>query len=385
MHKSTKRAGNSATLGDVAPSPLLCQPSLILRVSERSETGVSRHSYVLNALVDRLVDKVDFAPWTSTVGASSSFIRSSPPGGAARAPLYTPEERRRRDASPWTTVQGVLAPVQFGVFLVSLGLVVSLPVDRRGLGRGDRLDRRQDARPLRDHDHRLDLGTCGLRPVSVRPRLLLGGRGQHAACWRCTPPISCALAFGARRPDPDDDRAAGLCHLRHQRHAVPAEAARRAPASRVPACRRGPANDARCRPDRSCAGCRATGAGAARARPARGVLRPDRHHLAASQDPGRLLPRRRLAHLRPPDPVGGRRDDLRRAALRDRHHRRARPRGPRRRERRARPRRRAAARAPSRHHACCSSSARARRKSSSSICRAPRRGSHAPSRPRCGS
>jgi 3-vinyl bacteriochlorophyllide hydratase len=39
-------------------------------------------------------------------------------------PLYTPEQRRRRDASPWTFVQGVLAPLQFVVFLVSLGLVL---------------------------------------------------------------------------------------------------------------------------------------------------------------------------------------------------------------------------------------------------------------------
>jgi 3-vinyl bacteriochlorophyllide hydratase len=40
------------------------------------------------------------------------------------AQLYTPEERRRRDASPWTIVQGVLAPIQFVVFLVSLVLVL---------------------------------------------------------------------------------------------------------------------------------------------------------------------------------------------------------------------------------------------------------------------
>jgi len=39
-------------------------------------------------------------------------------------PLYTPEERRRRDASPWTIVQGVLAPLQFLVFLISLYLVL---------------------------------------------------------------------------------------------------------------------------------------------------------------------------------------------------------------------------------------------------------------------
>jgi 3-vinyl bacteriochlorophyllide hydratase len=38
--------------------------------------------------------------------------------------LYTPEERRRRDESVWTLVQGVLAPLQFLVFIVSLGLVI---------------------------------------------------------------------------------------------------------------------------------------------------------------------------------------------------------------------------------------------------------------------
>ncbi len=38
--------------------------------------------------------------------------------------LYTPEQRVRRDASIWTTVQAVLAPLQFAVFLVSLVLVL---------------------------------------------------------------------------------------------------------------------------------------------------------------------------------------------------------------------------------------------------------------------
>jgi 3-vinyl bacteriochlorophyllide hydratase len=38
-------------------------------------------------------------------------------------PLYSPEERRRRDASPWTTVQGVLAPLQFLVCIASAALV----------------------------------------------------------------------------------------------------------------------------------------------------------------------------------------------------------------------------------------------------------------------
>lgn len=38
--------------------------------------------------------------------------------------LYTAEERVRRDESPWTLVQGILAPVQFFVFLASLGLIL---------------------------------------------------------------------------------------------------------------------------------------------------------------------------------------------------------------------------------------------------------------------
>ncbi len=38
--------------------------------------------------------------------------------------LYTDEQRRRRDASPWTLVQAVLAPAQFIVFLLSLWLVM---------------------------------------------------------------------------------------------------------------------------------------------------------------------------------------------------------------------------------------------------------------------
>ena len=46
--------------------------------------------------------------------------------------LYSPEQRARRDASVWTLVQGVLAPVQFLVFLVSLALVVRFLVTGDG-------------------------------------------------------------------------------------------------------------------------------------------------------------------------------------------------------------------------------------------------------------
>lgn len=43
---------------------------------------------------------------------------------STRPRLYTAEERARRDASPWTMVQGVLAPLQFLAFAVSLVLVL---------------------------------------------------------------------------------------------------------------------------------------------------------------------------------------------------------------------------------------------------------------------
>ncbi len=61
------------------------------------------------------------APVEAGHDASQARMRTS---DGARAPLYTREQRRRRDDSPWTLVQGVLAPLQFLVFLVSLALVV---------------------------------------------------------------------------------------------------------------------------------------------------------------------------------------------------------------------------------------------------------------------
>ena len=39
--------------------------------------------------------------------------------------LYTPAERERRDATVWTLVQGILAPLQFLAFAISLCLVVN--------------------------------------------------------------------------------------------------------------------------------------------------------------------------------------------------------------------------------------------------------------------
>lgn len=54
----------------------------------------------------------------------AAALSQGPRPARERVPLYTPQERARRDASVWTWVQGLLAPLQFGVFLISLALVV---------------------------------------------------------------------------------------------------------------------------------------------------------------------------------------------------------------------------------------------------------------------
>ncbi|MBB5697611.1 2-vinyl bacteriochlorophyllide hydratase [Sphingomonas yantingensis] len=54
--------------------------------------------------------------------------------GPGAIPLYTPEQRRRRDATRWTLVQGILAPVQFLIFLVSLALVLRYLSTGEGAG-----------------------------------------------------------------------------------------------------------------------------------------------------------------------------------------------------------------------------------------------------------
>ena len=92
-----------------------------------SSTRVSSHAvaapWTLAAAFDDWIDRVAAVPWQAHVGAST--LRRSLRRPKPRAPLYTPQERVRRDQSIWTVVQGVLAPLQFAVFAVSLWLVLS--------------------------------------------------------------------------------------------------------------------------------------------------------------------------------------------------------------------------------------------------------------------
>jgi 3-vinyl bacteriochlorophyllide hydratase len=59
------------------------------------------------------------------VGGADADVSPRPPSLAFnKPPLYTPEQRLRRDQTRWTLVQGILAPIQFVACLVSVALVL---------------------------------------------------------------------------------------------------------------------------------------------------------------------------------------------------------------------------------------------------------------------
>ena len=70
--------------------------------------------------VGRIADQLDSCPWGGAIGHKPFRAEPAP----RTTTLYTEEERRRRDESPWTMVQGILAPAQFAVFLVSVSLIL---------------------------------------------------------------------------------------------------------------------------------------------------------------------------------------------------------------------------------------------------------------------
>ncbi len=67
-----------------------------------------------------VIDMVAPSPWTAHTGGRARYRHRQ-----KSQRIYTPDQRKRRDESAWTLVQGVLAPVQFLVFLGSLALVIS--------------------------------------------------------------------------------------------------------------------------------------------------------------------------------------------------------------------------------------------------------------------
>jgi 3-vinyl bacteriochlorophyllide hydratase len=101
------------------------------RLPRPSHHWFSRLSNRLYTLCD-----VEFTPAAGLVrGRSRKTPSSDHPAKARteRTPLYSPEERRRRDATPWTLVQGILAPLQFFAFVASLALVLRYLATGKGL------------------------------------------------------------------------------------------------------------------------------------------------------------------------------------------------------------------------------------------------------------
>jgi len=95
-------------------------PCSSLATSEHRPEGLSNNLYK-NCLVS-FTSAMDPGAWAALALLRGGVGRDL--GRRPAVPLYTPEQRRRRDTSPWTLLQGVLAPIQFAVFLVSLCLVI---------------------------------------------------------------------------------------------------------------------------------------------------------------------------------------------------------------------------------------------------------------------
>lgn len=95
-----------------------------LPIAPRYPRPISHHRAGLlsNNLYNEVSEYIVAPANTISPGAISQFEVLA--AGQGFKPLYTPEERLRRDATRWTLVQGILAPIQFAAFLISLALVV---------------------------------------------------------------------------------------------------------------------------------------------------------------------------------------------------------------------------------------------------------------------
>jgi len=106
------------------------------RISAKSGTStdpVGHIEQLAGRAMQDWIDRIAPCPWTAHAGVSGRHHHRSDKADVkqARQNVYTPEQRRKRDETPWTMVQGILAPVQFLIFVVSLALVL------RYLGTGE--------------------------------------------------------------------------------------------------------------------------------------------------------------------------------------------------------------------------------------------------------
>jgi 3-vinyl bacteriochlorophyllide hydratase len=82
----------------------------------------------------RVVDSFAAVPWQAAAGSTTCAHRRANLTTQRSKPLYTPQQRAKRDATRWTLVQGVLAPIQFVVFLASVFFVLRYLQTGEGYG-----------------------------------------------------------------------------------------------------------------------------------------------------------------------------------------------------------------------------------------------------------
>ncbi len=84
-----------------------------------SPSGSDSLFSAVGSAFDYFIDRFAPSPWAPPVR------HRTPHGHASKSrQLYTAEERTRRDSTKWTLVQGILAPLQLLVFMVSAWLVL---------------------------------------------------------------------------------------------------------------------------------------------------------------------------------------------------------------------------------------------------------------------
>jgi len=115
-------------------------------------TPLRTHGFgpALSTALNSWFDVIAPCPWSAHMGLSAVGTHTAWVGQAnlavdlsghaaahakpIRQPLYSAAERERRDATPWTIVQGILAPVQFLAFAISLTLIFRYMATGQGYG-----------------------------------------------------------------------------------------------------------------------------------------------------------------------------------------------------------------------------------------------------------
>ena len=96
--------------------------------------------------------------------------------------LYTPSQRIIRDRTVWTKVQGILAPLQFAVCIISLFLVVRYLSTGEGYYVCYGFNNYKKFSPIFNHDYRCNLGKSSVWTIFICRSFLLG-RCRKLFCY----------------------------------------------------------------------------------------------------------------------------------------------------------------------------------------------------------